>query len=156
ALPDRPAEARDNLQKAIEEARTAIAEGRDAVQGLRSSSVLTEDIALAITTFGEGLADEQSAGSAPGFYVYVEGTARRLAPIVRDELYRLAAEALRNAFRHAEAKRIEVSIHYNKRGLTLRVRDDGKGIDPKVLSEGGRSGHHGLPGMQERARLVGG
>jgi len=38
----------------------------------------------------------------------------------------------------------------------LRVRDNGKGIDPKILGEGGRPGHHGLPGMQERAKLVGG
>src|SRR5581483_12162464 len=71
-------------------------------------------------------------------------------------LYRVAAEALRNAFRHASARLIEVSIHYDKRELILRVRDDGRGIDPKVRTEGGLSGHHGLPGMQERAKMVGG
>jgi signal transduction histidine kinase len=38
----------------------------------------------------------------------------------------------------------------------LRVRDDGKGIDPKVLSSDGRAGHFGLRGMRERAKLVGG
>src|SRR5689334_4831663 len=113
-LGDRP-EAKAKLEDAIEQARGAITEGRDAVQGLRSSAVLTEDIALAITTFGEGLAAEQSVGSAPRFYVYVEGTARSLTPLLRDELYRVAAEALRNAFRHAAAKRIEVSIQYDKR-----------------------------------------
>ena len=42
------------------------------------------------------------------------------------------------------------------RQLRLRIRDDGKGIDPKILSEGGRKGHHGLPGMQNRAKLAGG
>jgi len=36
------------------------------------------------------------------------------------------------------------------------VRDDGKGIDATVLNSGGRAGHHGLPGMHERARLAGG
>lgn len=36
------------------------------------------------------------------------------------------------------------------------MRDDGKGIDPKILGEGGRAGHHGLPGMEERGRLAGG
>jgi signal transduction histidine kinase len=49
-----------------------------------------------------------------------------------------------------------VEIHYDRRQLRLRVRDNGKGIDPKILGEGGRPGHHGLPGMQERAKLVGG
>jgi signal transduction histidine kinase len=43
-----------------------------------------------------------------------------------------------------------------RRWFRLRVRDNGKGIDPKILGEGGRPGHHGMPGMQERAKLVGG
>jgi signal transduction histidine kinase len=86
----------------------------------------------------------------------VEGGTRDLPPLLRDEVYRIAGEALRNAFRHSGARRIEVEIHYDKRELRVRIRDDGKGIDPQVLSAGGRGGHHGLPGMHERARLVGG
>ena len=63
---------------------------------------------------------------------------------------------MRNAFHHADAKQIEVEIHYDDRRLRVRVRDDGKGIDPKLLSDGGREGHFGLRGMRERARLIGG
>jgi signal transduction histidine kinase len=63
---------------------------------------------------------------------------------------------MRNAFRHAGASRIEVDIHYDNRQLMVRIRDNGKGIDAKVLDEGGRAGQHGLPGMHERAKLVGG
>src|SRR5262249_30674524 len=70
--------------------------------------------------------------------------------------YHIACEALRNAVRHARAKRIEVEIQYDKRQFRLRVGDDGKGIDPKLLEAGGRVGHHGLPGMNERAELAGG
>jgi signal transduction histidine kinase len=154
-LPDRP-EALKELEGAIEQARQAIAEGRDAVQGLRSSVVVKNDLARAITTFGEGLASDQNGRQAPDFRVLVEGASRDLAPLVRDEVYRIAGEALRNAFRHSGARRIEVEIHYDARRLRMRVRDDGKGIDPQVLSAGGRSGHHGLPGMRERAELVGG
>jgi len=88
--------------------------------------------------------------------VKVEGESRDLQPLVRDEVYRIGGEAVRNCFRHSQATRIEVDIHYDRRVLRLRVRDDGKGIDPKVLSEGGRAGHFGLPGMHERAKLVGG
>ena len=155
ALPDRPAEARKSLETAIEEARQAIAEGRDAVQGLRSSTVVTEDLARAIGTLGEGLSAGEDGRPSPDFRVHVEGTPRKLAPILRDEVYRISGEALRNAFRHSAARRIEVDIHYDKRQLRLRVRDDGKGIDPQVLVQGGRAGHHGLPGMQERAKLMG-
>ena len=156
ALPDRPAEARKTLESAIEEARQAIAEGRDAVQGLRSSTVPTEDLARAIGTLGEGLAASPDGRPSPDFRVQVEGTTRKLAPVVRDEVYRIAGEAMRNAFRHAGAGRVEVDIHYDKRQLIVRIRDNGKGIDAKVLDEGGRAGHHGLPGMHERAKLVGG
>jgi len=88
--------------------------------------------------------------------VMVEGTSRELHPILRDEVFRLATEALRNSFRHAAAKNVEVEIRYDVKYLRLRVRDDGKGIDPKVLSGEGREGHYGLHGMRERAKLVGG
>src|SRR5262249_4900912 len=136
ALPDRPAEAKKTLEGAIEEARQAIAEGRDAVEGLRSSTVVTNDLARAITTLGEGLAADRNGRPSPDFRVHVEGTPRDFPPMLRDELYRIAGEALRNAFRHADAKRIEVDMHYDRRQLRLRVRDDGKGIAPHVLREG--------------------
>src|SRR5262249_9254168 len=126
-----------------------------AVQGLRSSTAITNDLAQAISTVGEELAADPTDQNSPDFRVQVEGTSRELAPLIRDDVHRIAAEALRNAFRHAQAERIEVEIHYDNRWFRLRVRDDGKGMDPKVLSEGGRAGHYGLPGMQERAQLVG-
>jgi len=63
---------------------------------------------------------------------------------------------MRNAFHHSGAKQIEVEIHYDDRRLRMRVRDDGKGIDPKLISEDGREGHFGLRGMRERAKLIGG
>jgi signal transduction histidine kinase len=155
-LPDHPEEARQTLEKVIEQARQAVIEGRDAVQGLRSSTVVTNDLARAISTLGAELAAGHSGRNRPEFRVQVEGISRDLAPLVRDEVHRIASEAVRNAFRHAEAERIEVDIHYDKRRLRLRVRDDGKGIDPQVLVAGGLPGHHGLPGLHERAGLVGG
>jgi signal transduction histidine kinase len=63
-------------------------------------------------------------------------------------------QALRNAFQHAKARRIEVEFRYGAREFRLRVRDNGKGIDPKLL-EAGRVGHYGMTGMRERARLAG-
>jgi anti-sigma regulatory factor (Ser/Thr protein kinase) len=67
--------------------------------------------------------------------VQVDGAPRDLAPLVRDEIHRIASEALRNAFRHAHAGRIEVEIRYDQRQLRLLVRDNGKGIDPRFLVE---------------------
>jgi signal transduction histidine kinase/ligand-binding sensor domain-containing protein len=157
-LPERPvepriAEARKTLEKAAHQAKQAIVEGREAIQGLRSSVVEKNDLALAMRTLGEELAAE---ANSTAFQVHVEGTPRDLHPILRDEVYRITGEGIRNAFRHADAKQIEVEIRYDERQLRLRVRDDGKGIDPKLLSDDGREGHFGLRGMRERAKLIGG
>ena len=155
-LPDRHIEAKERLGGAMRQAADAIAEGRDAVQGLRASTVQTNDLARAINTLGEELANDPANQGSPAFRVTVEGEARDLHPILRDEIYRIAAEALRNAFHHAQARQVEVEVRYDRQHFQLRVRDDGKGIDPAVRSEHGREGHFGMPGMRERASAIGG
>jgi signal transduction histidine kinase len=155
-LPERPLEAKERLEGAIDQAAQAITEGREAVQGLRSFTVVTTELAVAIRTLGEELAAKQTSQNPPVFDVAVEGTSRDLNPILRDDIYRIAGEALRNAFQHAQAGHIEVEIHYDEVQLRVRIRDDGKGVDADLLSKKERSGHWGLPGMRERAKLVGG
>lgn len=155
-LPERPVEAKEQLDSAMDRAANAIAEGRDAVQGLRDSTVQTNDLARAINTLGEELANELADRGTSAFCVTVEGEARDLHPILRDEIYRIAGEALRNAFRHSHARHIEVEIRYDNQQFRLRVRDDGKGMDSGGLSGQGPGGHYGLPGMRERAKLIGG
>jgi signal transduction histidine kinase len=155
-MPTRPAEARQTLASAIDEAAVAITEGRNAVEGLRSSTVITNDIAEAVKGIGDELSAEGTNQSSAIFRVEVAGTSRNLHPILRDEVYRIASEALRNAFRHAQARQIEVEIRYDEARFLLRIRDDGKGIDPNVLGGNGLPGHFGLPGMRERAKLAGG
>ena len=155
-MPEHPAEAKKTFQDAVDQAERAIVEGREKVQGLRTSTVERNDLALAIKTLGGELAAADSGTRRPEFSVQVEGTPRNLHPVLRDEVYRIAGEAMRNAFRHADAKEIEVEIHYDERQIRLRVRDDGKGINPKLLSDDGREGHFGLRGMRERAKLIGG
>jgi signal transduction histidine kinase len=73
--------------------------------------------------------------------------------MVRDEVYRISAEALRNAFRHAQANRIEIEIRYDAHEFRVRIRDDGRGIGTEAVSRG--VGHFGLPGMRERANVIG-
>ena len=155
-LPERPVEAKEQLDGTIDRAARAIAEGRDAVQGLRASTVETNDLAQALNTIGEELATDPANHGTSAFRVTVEGEARNLHPVLRDEIYRIAAEALQNAFRHAQARQVEVEIRYDDQQFRLRVRDDGKGIDTVVLSGQGPRGHYGLPGMRERAKLIGG
>lgn len=146
---------KQKLDSAIDLAQQAITEGRDAVEGLRATTVVTNDLAESLRVLGQGLAADES-NSPPRFEVAVEGGARDLHPILRDEVYRIGGEALRNAFHHAQAKHIEVEIHYGASRLRLRIRDDGKGIAPDIVQDNERPGHWGLHGMRERAKLIGG
>ncbi|HME31654.1 MAG TPA: triple tyrosine motif-containing protein, partial [Terriglobales bacterium] len=135
-LPERPAEAKQRLESAIDQAAQAITEGRDAVQGLRSSTLETNDLAEAIGTLAKELAANVTGPNVPAFRLDIGGAPQSLHPILRDEVYRIGGEALRNAFRHAEAQRIEVEIQYDENRFRVRVRDDGKGTDPEVLAWG--------------------
>jgi len=156
-LPEGAVEARKTLELALDRTSEAIGEARDAViEGLRTSTFESSDFATAIRTIGDELALAENSQTATPFRVLVEGTPRVLHAILRDEIYRLTAEALRNAFRHAAARNIEVEIRYDEKYFRVRVRDDGKGISPDVLRADGRQSQYGLPGMQERAELVGG
>jgi signal transduction histidine kinase len=75
-------------------------------------------------------------------------------PIVRDEIYRIGYEAIRNAYKHSQASRLDVELRYTQ-DLALRVRDNGVGIDPSTAALG-KDGHFGLRGMRERTARIGG
>ena len=139
----------------MEHGDEAIAEGRDTVSGLRQSILGESDIAQALAALAEELAAQSGNGAVPDVRVIVEGK-QELNPMLRDEIYQIAREALRNAFRHAKAQKIEAEITYGDSQFLLHVRDDGSGIDPHVTNEGARAGHWGVPGMRERAKSFGG
>ena len=149
-----PPEAIEAFDIALDRGDKAIAEARDTVTDLRST-VGTKDMVEALTALTGDLANQKSNGTGPCVRVLVEGKPRDLDPILRDEVYRIAREALRNAFLHAQAHKIEAEITYSDSQFLLHVRDDGNGIAPEVLDKG-RAGHWGIPGMRERARSFGG
>jgi signal transduction histidine kinase/ligand-binding sensor domain-containing protein len=126
-----------------------IEEGRNAVRGLRLSSAGAEDLEQAFS----GLRDELAIAQGTTFRVLVEGEARLLHPVIREEVYRIGREALVNAFRHSRANNIELELEYAPSYLRLLVRDNGSGIDPEVV-RAGREGHWGLSGMRERAERI--
>jgi signal transduction histidine kinase len=156
-LPTRPDEAKRRVDSAIQQATDAITDGRDTVHALRSGGSAATDLEQAISNFAKELLGA-GAGSEPNpeFHVQVEGKPAPLNPVVRDEVYRIAAEAIRNAVRHAKARRIEVEVRYDEQRLRLRIGDNGTGIDPAILNLEHKAGHWGLRGMRERAKLVGG
>ena len=151
-----PEKAREVLAGAVDQAAHAIKEGREAVQGLRMSVGESSDLAAPIARLAKELAAERQGAAAPSVRVEVQGTVRPLHPIERDEIFRIAAEALRNAVHHSQGTQIEVELRYDSRQFRLRVRDDGHGTDPDLLAQADPAGHFGLRGMRERAALAGG
>ena len=153
-LPRRPDEAMRSLDGAIDEAETALAESRDAIQGLRSEATAQENLAELLKVTMQELT-ASADGKTPIFDLIEEGERRSLSSVAKNEICRIAVEILRNAFRHSNATRIEAELRHDNQMLRLRIRDNGRGIDPKVLKEGGRSGHWGLQGIRERAERIG-
>ena len=145
-----PGRAKYELRETLECGDQAVIEARNAVHHLRLSTTTSEDLAEALRALG----DELAGTGGTTFRMVVEGPARDLHPIVRDELYGIAREALRNAFTHARASHIELEITFGEPMLRMRIRDDGGGIAPEILEQG-RDGHYGLTGMRERARQIG-
>jgi ligand-binding sensor domain-containing protein/signal transduction histidine kinase len=152
-LPRRPEEAMQALDGVIGRTEQAIAEGRSAIQNLRSAPTTPGVLADVLTSTAKDLASEVE--NPPSFRVIVEGERRPLAETFQREVGVITRELLQNAFQHARARQIEAEIRYDESELRLRIRDDGRGIDPKVLEEGGRRGHWGLQGVRERAQEIG-
>jgi signal transduction histidine kinase len=128
----------------------AIEEGRNTVQGLRSSSYGSQDLEQAFARIQQELAITKGAR----FRIIVEGVPRPLRPAIGDEVYLIGREALANAFRHSGASQIEVELEYGTDQLRLLVRDNGCGISSAVL-QSAPDGHWGLSGMRERTERIG-
>jgi signal transduction histidine kinase/ligand-binding sensor domain-containing protein len=154
-LPRRPDEAMQSLDNAILDTERALAESRDAIQDLRSEVLAKGNLADVLMAASRELASSGAADQGrPVFELIEEGKRQNLSATAQTEVYRIALEILRNVYRHAHASRIEAEIRYDDLVLRLRIRDNGRGIDPKVLKKGGIGGHWGLLGIRERAQRI--
>ncbi|MBB3225173.1 sensor histidine kinase [Pseudoduganella umbonata] len=143
---------RPMMQEALSLAAEVLEEGRSKVGELRVGEPRPApdgDLAAPLEAYGRRLA----APGTAAFTVTRDGAPRPLHPPVHDEVLAIAQEAIRNAFLHAQAARIDVALHYGEHEFTLAVRDDGTGIDS--ARRDGRTRHWGIPGMRERAAELG-
>ena len=126
----------------------ATEEGRAALNSLRTSATEVNDLAGA---FRRAL-EECRIHSSMEASLQVLGQTQEMHPIVRDEVYRIGYEAIRNACVHSRATQLKVELSYAQ-DLTLRVCDNGAGIEPDVVNRG-KQGHFGLQNMRERAARI--
>ena len=142
------------LVRAMEQLSTwlsqATEEGRAALQSLRASTTERNDLAEA---FRRAI-DECGGRTNAEISFSVNGKSREMHPVVRDEIYRIGYEAIRNACAHSAGNSVEITLEY-AHDLTLRVGDNGGGIDSEIVAQG-KDGHFGLRGMRERAERIGG
>jgi len=137
------------MEEVLERADEVLREARLRVRNLRRRTSDEDDLPDRLTKCGRELSKDHAAT----FTLAIVGEPKALESTVQDEAYRIAAEALANAFRHASASKIETEVTYNSSTLRIRVRDDGVGIDRAVRSNG-QPGHWGLTGMRERAEAI--
>ena len=139
------------IDAALDRTDEVIAEGRERVYDLRHQFG-RGDLVESWTATAQSLAMD----GKPLFVASVEGAPHALHAIVADEVMLIGDQAIRNAFRHARAARIDARLEYGARGLSLRVRDDGCGIPAELATPAGRAGRLGILGMYERAQRIDG
>jgi signal transduction histidine kinase len=142
------------MRRALEQLSVWLArateEGRAALNSLRTTTIRTNDLAEALRRVTE----DSLIPSSMAVAFSTIGDAKEMHPIVRDEIYRIGYEAIRNACMHSGASRLRVELRYAN-DLALRVSDNGVGIDP-VIADRGKDEHFGLQGMRERTARIGG
>ena len=151
SLIDAPPIAKAHLQRALTLSRTLMQKGREVLRDLREKTRDASDIAKALSTTIQEVQQE----GGPTATLNVEGTPRPINPVIADDLAQIGCQAIVNAFQHAGATKVEVSLHYKTTELRLQVNDDGRGMSPAIV-ESGKPGHYGLIGMRERAERIGG
>jgi len=136
----------DTVRRHVER---CIRETRQAVWDLRSPLRVELDLATLLRQHARTLI----AGHEIDFDVTVVGTPTDLEPGQKEQLARIAQEAISNAVRHAHARRIRAELRYDD-GVTLSIVDDGAGFELEE-TQGRDAAHWGLVGMYERAARIG-
>jgi two-component system, NarL family, sensor kinase len=146
-IDSRPEQARERLQTALAMARQNLDEARQSVLDLRTTPLAGKPLAEALA----GLAREFTSATGVPVSVNADSQLGGLPLRTEAELFRIAQEALTNVRKHAHARSVELSLRRRGAWLVLTVADDGRGFSPHARSAG-----HGVIGMRERARLLGG
>jgi signal transduction histidine kinase len=144
------ADARYRLVRIRKQVEGYVREARQSVYELRSPSPPTcPDLAMSLTEFGA-----RTASGLIEFESHVEGDPPEYSANLRRAVTRIGQEAITNAVRHADARRIRLDLRFETGAIALCVADDGCGFDvERVQSEA--DDHYGLVSMRERAEDIG-
>ncbi|MFQ5813101.1 MAG: sensor histidine kinase [Anaerolineae bacterium] len=148
-----PSEILDPLIRAKEQARKCLRQLRQLTFDLRLTAVKELGLVEALRRHCDELSQEN------GIPIEFKATKVQMElplPIARS-LFCIAREALLNATKHAQARRIEVDVRFAKQYVMLAVKDDGTGFNVEsTLAKAEEQKSFGIVGMRERAHLLGG
>jgi len=139
-----------SLERAIHLVDRAVHDGRVVLQRLPPAASPPPSLEQALSE----LRNEFTSGKGVRFRILITGKPKALNPGIREQMFLICREAVVNALRHSEATNIEVEVEYLRSRTRVLVRDDGCGMDPKVVRSGWNS-HRGLRAMRERAENIG-
>jgi signal transduction histidine kinase len=145
-----PAQSR-HLEFARSMSRRSLSEARRSVWDLRSHLLENGSLDTALKEISDPLLHDNGIE----VFVATSGTPRRLPVLTEHNLLRIGQEALANAFKHSQAKKIVIGVTYDAKQVQLSIRDDGAGFDAPAAGSA-RGGHFGLLDMRERAEKIGG
>ena len=143
---------RDSALKIEDKMRSMLIEGRDTIGALRQSHDHQADLIAGLLVVG----NEAAAQSDTRFSLRLLGEPRELLHDACEEVLAITREALLNAFRHAKAEAVWVTVDYAYQALTISVCDNGIGVSERCIEERQKEGHWGIAGMRERAAKLGG
>lgn len=147
----KPDKAAHILDGVLEQSDKALLEGRNAIHALRDPDAVRVDLGFAINAKGNELSSTDFGDKHTEFSMVRAGNPWPLSPDTQDEILRIASEALLNAFKHAEASKVDCVLEYSSDGLKLSVKDNGTGLGVSPRS----TNSWGVKGMRERAERIG-
>lgn len=151
----RPDAAREYVEQAAGTARDGLDDVRRVVRDLAPPELATSGTGPALVAALRRTCERAVRGSGVRVEVHVDGTPVEVPADVATALLRTARGALANVVEHAAASTATVSLTYQSDAISLDVRDDGLGFDPRRTGTGGGRGR-GLPGIRSRAEEFGG
>ena len=144
---------REILETTLSQSDEVLKQGRKLISSLQTTEEPSEALLDSLRTIGENL---RVTYPSTEFLVDARGSERILSTVVQPEVCTIGREALTNAFQHANAAHVCLTLYATPEELRLEVRDDGSGIDATILARGYREEHWGLRNMRARAQRLGG
>lgn len=146
-LTRRPEEGVAALEAALTAADTTLRDARHTIWDMKAVELEGHNLSEAL----EGALRSMLTGAPLALDFTVRGNPRPLSADLEIAALRIGREAVLNTLKHADARRVDVTVEYDAKFLRLEIRDDGRGMQSGAAEAAAADGHLGIVGMRARA-----